>query len=168
MSKVCSNLVRSIERLPPDADNQPSLDTEVFRTWHPHLVMLEKTWFLNLVKKYLIVGLYKEGFDDLGEEFLSAVQEPDSLGADLVNVAMLRLTKFIYESEDHSRKLVMVKQGLLNQFSLMQSEAIELPESSLEDIKKFLVLLSTLPLDDEMMQLSYELLSLVQLFMRTA
>ena len=52
-----------------------------------------------------VIALYKEGHDGLGEEVLSSVGDKGSLGVRLLHVAVLRLTKHIYESEDHARKL---------------------------------------------------------------
>ena len=54
--------------------------------------------FLPFVRQ--VVALYKEGHDGLGEEVLgSAAADRGSLGVRLLHVAVLRLTKHIYESE---------------------------------------------------------------------
>lgn len=163
LAKVCSQVVHCISHVSPD-----KLDTEEFSKWQPRLAMLEKMWFLDQVKSTLIVSLFKEGFDGLGQDLLAGVSKErrEAIGMELVKVSMLRLTKFIYESDDHSKKLVMVKQSLLSQLSQMQGEAMELPEVGIQDTKSLLVTLTSMHFDDETMQMVYELLSLVQLYMR--
>ena len=73
-----------------------------------------------------VIALYKEGHDGLGEEVLSSVADKGSLGVRLLHVAVLRLTKHIYESEDHARKLAAVKPELMSRFCQLQDEAREL------------------------------------------
>lgn len=81
---------------------------------------------ISMAPLFQVIALYKEGHDGLGEEVLSSVADKGSLGVRLLHVAVLRLTKHIYESEDHARKLAAVKPELMSRFCQLQDEAREL------------------------------------------
>ena len=145
-----------------------------------------------------MIALYKEGHDGLGEEVLSSVADKGGLGVRLLHVAVLRLTKHIYESEDHARKLAAVKPELMSRFCQLQDEARELRvdcglkarqsimifdcssyfkliclimilicSHSKQACKELFVFLCGVGgLDDDSMQINYECLSLIQIFLK--
>ena len=147
---------------------------------------------------FQVIALYKEGHDGLGEEVLSSVADKGGLGVRLLHVAVLRLTKHIYESEDHARKLAAVKPELMSRFCQLQDEARELRvdcglkarlptiifdcsssfklcclkmlhiDSLLNQACKelFVFLCGVGGLDDDSMQINYECLSLIQIFLK--
>lgn len=155
--------------LVPDDDGGPGqLETGQYKEKQSHLSLLGKMWYLSdKVKEVQIIALYKEGYDSLGEEVLGAVSDRGSVGTRLLHVAILRLTKYVYESEDHASKLAVIKPELMSRFCQLQDEARELKvDPGLKACKEFFVFLCGIGLDDESMQINYECLSLVQIFMK--
>ena len=154
--------------VPDDCGGTGRLEMAAYKERQSHLSLLGKMWYLSdKLKEYQVIALYKEGYDSLGEEVLSGVSDAAGVGIRLMHVAILRLTKHIYESEDHARKLAVIKPHLMTRFCQLQEEARELRvDSSLKRCKDLLVFLGGAGLDDDSAQIVFECLSLVQLFMK--
>ena len=161
-------IVRQCLHFEPTEDGHGELNTDLYKDKLTQVSLLGKMWYLSdRLLEYQILSLYKEGHDTLGEEMMVSVSDTKSMGIKLLHVAILRITKFVYESKDHNKKVAVIKPELMSRFSQLQSEAADLPETRIGATKDFLVFLCSLGLDDNTMQSAYECLSLVQTFIKS-
>ena len=114
----------------------------------------------------MTMALYRHGYDSLGADYLTGTMDQQRIGGRLLHVALLRLTKYVYESEDHHRKVALIKSDLMTYLDQLTEEAAGLPETPLEANQSLLMHLCGLDMDPQSQQLSYECLALVQSFLR--
>jgi len=78
------------------SDNQ--LDTEQYRQLYSIILQLGKIWFMSEeVRVYQCLALFKAGFDSLGAELRSSIGEKEKIAVKLLEVALLRLAKYLYQ-----------------------------------------------------------------------
>ena len=78
------------------SDNQ--LDTEQYRHFYSIILQLGKIWFMSEeVRVYQCLALFKAGFDSLGAELRSSIGEKEKIAVKLLEVALLRLAKYLYQ-----------------------------------------------------------------------
>ncbi|TRY75325.1 hypothetical protein TCAL_08324 [Tigriopus californicus] len=166
LDTACHRSVQTIHLLPTE-DGQGEWDMSSYKVWMSQLALLAKMWFLqDKLKEYQILALYSNGHDSLGEDLFSCFPDRESLAVKLIHIALLRVTKFVYESEDHNRRLAAVKPDLLVKLSQLQNEAMDITTVTVEDTKSLLITLCGLGLAEGMMQVIYDCLALVQMFMK--
>ena len=163
---IVSSYVRIIPGIDPSQDDEDGGDPE-FLFWSGTLALMAKMWFLtDIFQEQMTVALYRHGYDSLGADYLTGATDQQRIGGRLLHVALLRLTKYVYESEDHNRKVALIKSELMTHLSQLTEEAAGLPQMPLEAIQSLLMHLCGLDLDPQSQQLTYECLALVQSFMR--
>lgn len=164
LETACHCSVQTIHLLPTE-DGQGEWDMSNYKLWMSQLALLAKMWFLqDKLKESQILTLYSNGHDSLGDELFSCFPDRESLAIKLIHIALLRVTKFVYESEDHNRRLAAVKPDLLVKLSQLQNEAMEITTVTVQDTKSLLITLCGLGLAEGMMQVIYDCLALVQMF----
>lgn len=172
LSLACDKIVSTFVRLiPPSDPNQVVMDVDggdpEFLFWSGTLALMAKMWFLtDIFQEQMTVALFRHGYDSLGSDYLSGTTDHQRIGGRLLHVALLRLTKYVFESEDHQRKVVHIKPELMTHLSQLTEEAVNLSETSLEDNQALLMQLCGLELDPQSLQITYECLALVQYFMK--
>lgn len=86
-------------------DNKLYSTDHVF--WMSKTLYLARFWCLDidLLKRYQIVSLFTNGFDELAEELIPAVNEVNKLGPDLLIVAGKRLSNYLSSTDDLAEKI---------------------------------------------------------------
>ncbi len=157
--------VRTLQRLP----NQ-ELDAEEYRSWLSHLQLLAKMWFMSEdLRSALTVALYQECHDSLGAESFGTSANQKSLAEELlITVALVRLTKYVYESgANHGAKVVQTKPYLMDKMTLLQEKAISSPQASLAATKDLLKLLCHTGMEkEEQTRTALDCLALATMFQR--
>lgn len=92
-------------------DTVTRCDNTIYSTdhvyWMSKTIYLARFWSLDvdLLKRYQIVSLFTNGFDVLAEELISAVNEINKLGPDLLIVASKRLSNYLSNADDLAEKI---------------------------------------------------------------
>ena len=84
------------------------LDTDDYRTYVEVVLQLGRVWFMSdAVRVLQCCALYKAGFDSLGAELRNASTEREKLAHELLEVALLRLAKYLTQVQ-FATKLTIV------------------------------------------------------------
>lgn len=93
-------------------------DNKIYSTdhvyWMAKALYLARFWSLDIdvLKRYQIVCLFTNGFDQLAEELIPAVTEINKLGPDLLIVAGKRLANYLSTSGDLAEKIAAFSPAL--------------------------------------------------------
>lgn len=84
--------------------------------WMSKCIMLGRFWNLDIdiLRRYQIIKLYSNGYDDMGQELVPAVMESNDLGKDLLKVAVHRLSHILTVSTDFSKTITALSPALTN------------------------------------------------------
>jgi len=128
-------------------DNQ--LDTTQYRTLVNIVLQLAKVWFISgEMKVRQCTALYQSGFDSLGAEVRNSLDGKSRVCEALLEVALLRLAKYLYQDTDAGR-IAAVPSQVMTEVAARRSMSGSVADSSLDDtLSLFLWLTEVLESDD--------------------
>jgi len=139
-------------------------DMEDYRRFKDQIMQLGKLWFMSdVVKACQVEALYRAGFDDLAGEETVGVADQGALSSRLLEVGLLRLSKFVYEATDQGERLAAVQVTLVTQLASRRDAASAVADSSLAATAALLVNVCANVDGEESQELATQALSAVQL-----
>jgi len=139
-------------------------DTTDFKRFKDQIMQLGKLWFMtDVVKASQVEALYRAGFDDLAGEEVGGIADQAALSSRLLEVGLLRLSKFVYSATDQGERLAAVPVTLVTQLASRRDMASAVADSSLAATAALLVKVCANVEVEDHQELATQALSAVQL-----